>query len=150
MRQWRSHVNFSGDCLKSTRHLFLAGRGQSLAAAETGGLILKESAHFHAEGMSSAAFRNGPFEMISPEVFVMTFADATPTRKPNRKLATDVRHEGGMAEVVDFNTPHGASRLPQAPESVRTLPETLPVQMVSLALAARKGHEAGRLCARQR
>ena len=33
----------------------------ALAAAGTGGLILKESTHVHAEGMSSAAFRASGF-----------------------------------------------------------------------------------------
>ena len=50
--------------LNNTRHLFLVGRGASLASVATGALIIKESDHFHAEGMSSAAFRHGPFEML--------------------------------------------------------------------------------------
>ena len=51
--------------LRRIRHLFFVGRGASLAAVGTGALIIKESDHFHAEGMSSAAFRHGPFEMLS-------------------------------------------------------------------------------------
>jgi glutamine---fructose-6-phosphate transaminase (isomerizing) len=60
--------------LGGIRHLFLVGRGSSLAAVGTGALMVKESDHFHAEGMSSAAFRHGPFEMLSPETFVFVFS----------------------------------------------------------------------------
>ena len=64
---WKQHVQSLAQLLRGTRHLFLVGRGASLAAAGTGALIIKESDHFHAEGMSSAAFRHGPVEMLSGE-----------------------------------------------------------------------------------
>lgn len=144
LQNWRAHVDEMGAHLQPMRQLFLVGRGESLAAARAGGLTLKESAHVHAEGMSAAAFRHGPFEMISPEVFVFVFAGAEATRELNRKLAHDVKHEGGRAEMIDFDSPPGPFCLPQAPESVRPILEVLPVQMASLALAAMKGREAGR------
>ena len=65
-RIWRS-------CSKVFRHLFLVGQGASLAAVGTGAGIVKEADHFHGEGMSSAAFRHGPFEMLSDETFVLVF-----------------------------------------------------------------------------
>jgi len=53
--------------LQGVKYVILAGRGASLAAAGTGGLIIKEAAHFPAEGMSSAAYRHGPLDMASPQ-----------------------------------------------------------------------------------
>src|SRR5208282_662117 len=61
LADWKDYVHTLAQVLKNTRHLFLVGRGASLATAGTGALIVKESDHFHAEGMSSAAFRHGPF-----------------------------------------------------------------------------------------
>ena len=69
LARWKEHVQQLTQMLGGIRHLFLVGRGSSLAAVGTGALIVKESDHFHAEGMSSAAFRHGPFEMLQPRDF---------------------------------------------------------------------------------
>jgi glucosamine--fructose-6-phosphate aminotransferase (isomerizing) len=140
---WRSHVDFLAQRLASTRQIFLAGRGDSLAAARYGGLTLKESAHFPAEGMSCAAFRHGPFEVIAPHVFVLLFTGDVRTAALNHLLAADIRQAGGDAETVDFNAAEPAFRLPAVPEAARMLLEPLPVQMMSLVFAARDGREAG-------
>ncbi|MEP7365630.1 MAG: SIS domain-containing protein [Acidobacteriota bacterium] len=144
LADWRAHVDFLDERLKATRQIFLTGRGGSLATARAGGLTLKESAHFPAEGMSCAAFRHGPFEVVAPHVFVLVFAGAARTAQLNRLLAGDIRQAGGDVEIVDFGVPQGVFRLPTAPEAIRTVLETLPVQMLSLMLAARDGREAGR------
>ena len=64
LADWKAYVQDLASRLQNMRHLFLVGRGTSLAAVGTGALIVKESDRFHAEGMSSAAFRHGPFEML--------------------------------------------------------------------------------------
>jgi len=69
LARWKEHVQQLAKTLGGIRHLFLVGRGSSHAAVGTGALIVKESDHFHAEGMSSAAFRHGPFEMLQPRDF---------------------------------------------------------------------------------
>ena len=130
--------------LKGTRHLFLVGRGSSLAAVGTGALIVKESDHFHAEGMSSAAFRHGPFEMLSDETFVLVFAGEHKTRELNQRLFEDVRGEQGRAELVGEGAAFPSCALPSAPQSIHPILEILPVQMVILALAAQVGREPGR------
>ena len=66
LANWRTHVAQLVADFTQLRHLFLLGRGVSLAAAGTGALILKESTRFHAEGMSCPAFRHGPLEMVAP------------------------------------------------------------------------------------
>ena len=54
LSSWQGHVTSMTEMLSGIRHLFLVGRGASLAAVGTGALIIKESDHFPAEGMSSA------------------------------------------------------------------------------------------------
>ena len=76
-------------------YVILAGRGASLAAAGTRGLIIKEAAHFPAEGMSCAAFRHGPLDMASPQTFVLVYEGLDPTRALNRNLVADIRKIGG-------------------------------------------------------
>ena len=144
LAQWKEHVHNLAQMLKGTRHLFLVGRGSSLAAVGTGALIVKESDHFHAEGMSSAAFRHGPFEMLSDETFVLVLAGEHKTRELNQRLFEDVREERGRAELVGEGAESPPCALPLAPRSINPILEILPVQMVTLALAAQVGREPGR------
>ena len=140
---WRAHVEALGRELLGVRDVFVLGRGPSLAAVGTGGLILKESTHRQAEGMSSAAFRHGPIEMIGDAVFVLVYAGPARTRGLNERIVADVRAAGGRAALVSEDAEAPAWRLPFS-EPLRPLLELLPVEMMTLALAARDGREAGR------
>lgn len=142
--KWREHVQALSAELDGTDDVFVTGRGASLAATGTGGLILKESTHVHAEGMSSAAFRHGPFEMLSDTVFVLVFEGSGATAVLNAGLVKDIREAGGRAALVSENAALDVFRLPGVPYAARPLAEILPVQMMSLALAAARGHEPGR------
>jgi fructoselysine-6-P-deglycase FrlB-like protein len=144
LESWRDHVAELAACLEGTRDLFLVGRGDSLAAVGTGGLIIKESTHRHSEGMSCAAFRHGPFEMLSEETAVLVFEGDEKTRTLNVRLVEDVRKISGRAELIGQDAGLSSLRIPEAPQSVRPILEILPVEMVTLALAAQVGREAGR------
>ncbi len=141
---WKQHVRGLAQLLERARHLFLVGRGTSLAAVGTGALIIKESDHFHAEGMSSAAFRHGPFEMLSDETFVLVFEGDDRTCDLNRGLLEDIRERNGRTELVSNDALFGPCKLPAAPKSIQPILEILPVQMTTLALAAQMGREPGR------
>lgn len=140
---WEEHVRDARDQMAGVKHLFLAGRGTSLAAAGCGGLIIKEAAHFHAEGMSSAAFRHGPLEMAGSGLFLLVFAGDARTAELNERLAADVTAAGGRAAVVSDRAPAGVFRIPAHPAEIRPILEILPVQMITLALAALTGREPG-------
>jgi len=126
------------------KQIFVTGRGPSVTTALTGGLILKESTRSSAEGMSCAAFRHGPFEMLGAQVFVLVLAGDARSRFLNQRLAQDIELAGGRSAVVDVDADLAAFRIPQVPDVIRPVVEILPVQMISLALAARSGREAGR------
>ena len=125
-------------------NLFLTGRGPSLAAVGTGALTIKESDHFAAEGMGSAAFRHGPFEMIGRHTFLVVFAGADSTRELNARLVRDVRDHGGVAELVSQDSDSCVFRIPPHPAAALPIFEILPVQMITLALGARARREPGR------
>jgi glucosamine--fructose-6-phosphate aminotransferase (isomerizing) len=143
LTHWTDHVETLCRRLADVRYLVLVGRGPSLAAVGTGALIIKESAHFPADGLSSATFRHGPLEMASPEVFVLVYSGAPVTAELNARLADDVRAAGGQAALVHDSSTPGVFALPPVSEIARPLLELLPAQMISLALAQLKGHEAG-------
>jgi glutamine---fructose-6-phosphate transaminase (isomerizing) len=140
---WRDHVDELLELLQHTRQMILVGRGPSLATTGAGGLIIKEAARFHAEGMSAAAFRHGPLEMVNRELFVLVFKGDERSAEMNTRLATEVRTIGGNAELVSEASPNKALKIPEAGDLFRPIMEMLPVQMMTLALAAQKGLEAG-------
>src|SRR5579859_3798956 len=121
LNEWREHVQCLSVELDGIEDVFVTGRGASLAAAGTGGLILKESTHLHAEGMSSAAFRHGPFEMLSEHVFVLVFEGGGKTAALNAGLVKDVREAGGRAALVSENTMLDVFRLAAVPDVARPL-----------------------------
>ena len=141
---WKAHVASLTETLSRTRYLFLVGRGASLAAAGTGALIVKESDHFHAEGMSSAAFRHGPMEMLSEETLVVVFSGDDKTRDLNHGLLADIQKAGGRAELVGETSSLDCFRLADHGRSIRAIVEILPIQMITLALAALSGREPGK------
>ncbi|MFN7994357.1 MAG: SIS domain-containing protein [Bryobacteraceae bacterium] len=141
---WENKVAELTDILRGVRDLFVVGRGNSMATAGTGGLILKESTHFHAEGMSSPAFRHGPFEMSGPQTVVLVCTGDARTAALNENLVRDVRAAGGLAYLIGANSDVEAFRIAQVDGAIRPVLEMLPVQMVSLALGALAGREPGK------
>ena len=74
----------------------------------------------------------------------MVFAGAETTRTLQASLLDDIRQaEGKTGWIVDDGYA-GAWNLPQTPPGVRHVLEILSVQMMTLALAAQTGIEAGR------
>ncbi len=137
---------FIGDLeerLIGVSYLVLAGRGVSLSAAGTGGLIIKEAAHFPAEGMSSAAFRHGPLEMASPKTFVLVFEGLDPTRELNRNLVAEIQNYGGKAALVEMTEGMEVFHLPTILPFGLPILEILPAQMLSVALARLQNHVPG-------
>ena len=143
LAHWETYVHSLAELLKGMRHLFLVGRGTSLAAAGTGALIIKEADHIHAEGMSSAAFRHGPLEMLAEDSFVLVFEGDKRTAEFNRRLFADLREQRVSAQLAGEAADLPVFRLPAAPDSVRPILEILPAQMMTLALAALAGREPG-------
>jgi glucosamine--fructose-6-phosphate aminotransferase (isomerizing) len=144
LADWKSYVSLLVEKLNRIRHLFLVGRGASLAAVGTGALIVKESDHFHAEGMSSAAFRHGPLEMLSEEIFVVVFSGDDKTRDLNHRLLADIQQGGGRAELVGETAALECFRIADHGSSVRSILQILPIQMITLSLAALAGREPGK------
>jgi glutamine---fructose-6-phosphate transaminase (isomerizing) len=144
LASWRDKVEELVKVVPNVRHLFLLGRGNSLAAVGTGALVLKEASHFPAEGMSSAAFRHGPFEMLDPDTLVLVFGGERKTRALSRKLVEDIRARGGGAQLIGEDGALECCRLADYGSMLRPFLEILPIQMLTLGFAALRGLEAGR------
>ncbi len=136
---WRGHVADLGPLFDGVRDVFFAGRGASLAAAYTAGLIVKESTRLHAEGMTSAALRHGPMEMSAPHVFALVYEGDPAVAPLNHALVADLERAGMRARIAGPTATVAALRLPTDP-----VLDILPAQMISIVLAAHVGIEAGR------
>jgi glucosamine--fructose-6-phosphate aminotransferase (isomerizing) len=140
---WREHLAFLAERLANVTSIFLAGRGASLAAVGSGGLVIKESTHVHSEGMTAAAVRHGPFEMLNPNLFALVFAGAPAYREMNARLARDIAASGALSGLVGPEAAEPALRLGQDSAPFQPILEALPVQMITLAIPALTGREAG-------
>jgi len=143
LQHWREHVREVEAAVAGVRDIFVLGRGPSLAAAGLGGLILKESTHLHGEGMSAAAFRHGPFEMMHPALYALVLAGDGEGAGLASRLVQDVVAAGGRASLA-ATAAAGAFRLPNVPGSIRPIVEVLPIEILTLALASLAGREAGK------
>ena len=94
--------------------------------------------------MTSAAFRHGPMELLGDDVFLLVFAGSKRTLALNESLLRDARGAGARAYLAGEEAALPVFRLPAVPELARPLVELLPVEMITLALAALAGREAGR------
>ncbi|MBX3228235.1 MAG: SIS domain-containing protein [Labilithrix sp.] len=142
--RWEEHVAELIALTAGIRDVFVAGRGASVAAAYTAGLILKESTRLHAEGMTSAALRHGPLEMAAAHVLALVYEGDAAVAPLNAALVADLVRAGARAFLVGAAATHACFRLPIVDPAARPLLEILPAQMLSLALAAHAGIEAGR------
>jgi glucosamine--fructose-6-phosphate aminotransferase (isomerizing) len=144
LNDWESHVETMAAELSGKRQMFVTGRGTSIAAAETAGLILKEATRLSVEGMGSAAFRHGPFEVIGPHVFVACLIGDDPAgAELNARLCRDVVQAGGSAVLVGQAAQPGPWALPGHDAALSPILEILPFQLMSIALASLQGQEAG-------
>jgi glucosamine--fructose-6-phosphate aminotransferase (isomerizing) len=140
---WRERMEGLATHLHGIEHLFLVGRGASLAAALTGALILKESAQVHAEGMSSAAYRHGPIEMARANILTCVFSGDARTRALNQKLIQELTISGQHVMEIGTGAVSAPCQLPSSTDEIRSILEILPIQMMTLAFGALAGREAG-------
>ncbi len=146
LSDWEARVAEVDGLIGRVEQTLILGRGSSLAAVWVGSLINKEAARCTFEGMSAADFRHGPLELAGPSLQVLVYAGEPSTRSLNRALALEVVRYGGKAIWIapeqDAELP--TLVIPQVAEPARPLMEVLPVQMLTIAMARRKGLEPGR------
>lgn len=142
---WQDSIGKWERLIGVPQRLFVIGRGPSLAAVKTGSLIIKESVKFVIEGMSAAQFRHGPLELADEHLTVVILAGSSDARTLNERLAIELREYS--AGVVWLDTvPHDVLPtvlIPALPRAAMPIAEIIPLQLLSLALAAQTGVEAG-------
>ena len=142
---WEARVQELDSMLGGFEQLFLIGRGASMSAVWNGSLINKEAAKCAFEGMHAADFRHGPLELAAPGLASVILAGSGSTSGLNRDLALEILSHGGKALWVDSSPDSEIPTLllPATDELTRPLVEILPMQILTLVMAQRKGLQAG-------
>jgi glucosamine--fructose-6-phosphate aminotransferase (isomerizing) len=150
---WEQHLEMIRTLLGVPDQLVVLGRGLSLASAFSGALIQQEAAKYPALGMQAAEFRHGPVEISGPSLAAIVLAGPPETAPLNYRLHQellghevksfwlDALDKRGADLQIDADTP--GLPAPQAPLAGLPLAEMLPLQLLSVHLAAARGIEPG-------
>jgi glucosamine--fructose-6-phosphate aminotransferase (isomerizing) len=120
--------------------IYVAGRGPGLAIAAEAALKLKETCGLHAEAVSAAEIRHGPFALAGPALRAIVFAQRDAAYEGLKELAQDLERQGSS---VIFITPDAAlSRTPVEPDeepALELLAMLLRFYLLTNAGALRRG-----------
>ncbi len=133
-----------------TEYVALLGRGASLATVYQGALILKEAAHFCAEGFNSFDFRHGPLDMVSPGFKAIMFSpyDKEEAFEKDIEFAKMIVSQGGYPLFVTNKDPGEEFPVYVIEEkNPYLLPflEIIPLQFMSCKIGWAKGMDPGTL-----
>ncbi len=147
LANWETQTQFTTALATKFGNAFLIGRGSSMAAAWYSSLILKEAAKTALEAMTSADFRHGPVELADPDLTVFLFAGTSSVKELNMNLGHQIASYGCQVFwVADQAHPSPAVHnllIPQGDQAVQPLLEILPLQLLSVSLAERRGLQPG-------
>ncbi|MSO32910.1 MAG: SIS domain-containing protein [Candidatus Nanopelagicaceae bacterium] len=127
--------------------IFIVGRGESMAAARTGSLIIKEAARESLESLTTAQFRHGPLEMASEGVAVLILEGYDNQRSLNSLMFKDlIKLKANPVWISAEAQPlHPGISAPQLTSQLaRPISEIIVMQILTLVLANRKGDEPGK------
>jgi glucosamine--fructose-6-phosphate aminotransferase (isomerizing) len=151
--QWEQHLALIRTVVARPVQLVVLGRGISLASAFSGALIQQEAAKYPALGMQAAEFRHGPVEIAGPGLTAIVLAGPPETVSLNYRLHQELLQrevnslwldalDGRGADLqMDADTP--GLPAPSVPLAGLPLAEMLPLQLLSVHLAAARSIEPG-------
>lgn len=145
LAKWETHVQELDSLLGEFEQLYIIGRGSSMSAVWNGSLNNKEAAKCSFEGIHAADFRHGPLEVVDKGFVAIIFAGSAQTSAMNRALAQEILSYSGRVIWVDSKPDAEIPMLviPATGELSGPLVEILPMQLLTLLMAKRKGIEAG-------
>jgi glucosamine--fructose-6-phosphate aminotransferase (isomerizing) len=135
------------DSKLTQKDIFIIGRGESMAAARTGSLIIKEASREGLESLTTAQFRHGPLEMASENVAVLIFEGTDAQRSLNSLMFDDlVRLKANPVWISsELSSTHTGISAPNLITALtRSIGEIVVLQILTLVLANRKGDEPGK------
>jgi glucosamine--fructose-6-phosphate aminotransferase (isomerizing) len=129
----------------------LIARGPSVAAADYGALIMKETVAMPCEAFSGGSFRHGPLETAGPRVGIVVLAPGGRTQHLGTRLARETSQLGSPTWLIGDDAaelPPETDRLrvmtlPAVDEAFAPLLSSVPIQRLAAALARQRGRVPG-------
>jgi glucosamine--fructose-6-phosphate aminotransferase (isomerizing) len=130
---------------RDRKSIVILGRGAARAAAEMGALTLKEVAKRHAESLDTAEFRHGPLELSGPDLAVVLISTESQTLELDRRLATELAHDGVATLEVTGDGEPDANRIAigDLHPMLAVAVSVLPLQLLAWQLAVDSGRAPG-------
>jgi glucosamine--fructose-6-phosphate aminotransferase (isomerizing) len=101
--------------------VYVAGRGPGLAIAAEAALKLKETSGLHAEAVSAAEIRHGPYALAGPNLRAIIFAQRDAAFDGLKALAIDLVQRGASVMLVSTDTSCPGVHVPRDDEPVLEL-----------------------------
>lgn len=125
--------------------VYVVGRGPGLAIAAEAALKLKETSGLHAESISAAEIRHGPFTLAGPSLRAIIFAQRDAAFPGLRTLASDLVQQGASVLLVSPDTTLPGVHTPTDEEPVLELIAMLArFYLFANAAALRRGRSPDR------
>jgi glucosamine--fructose-6-phosphate aminotransferase (isomerizing) len=120
--------------------IYVIGRGPGLAIAAEAALKLKETNGLHAEAVSAAEIRHGPYALVGPGLRVIIFAQRDAAFDGLQKVAADLEQRGCPVLFVSSDTSLSHATVePDADPVLELLPMLLRFYLLANASALRRG-----------
>jgi len=120
--------------------VYVIGRGPGLAVAAEAALKLKETNGLHAEAVSAAEVRHGPFALAGPALRIVIFAQRDAAYEGLRKLADDLEKLGSPVLFISAQQDAGrAGVAPDAEPVLELVAMLLRFYLLANATALRRG-----------
>ncbi len=133
------------DFLDGDGPVYVVGRGPGLAIAAEAALKLKETSGLHAESISAAEIRHGPFALAGPDLRAIVFAQRDPAFDGLIMLAADLRQRGASVLLISPDPSLPGVHVPADDEPVLELiAMLLRFYILANAAALRRGRSPDR------
>ncbi len=97
---WKLDWSSAVEALRSTRNMYVLGRGYGLAAAQESALKLKETCGLHAEAISAAEVRHGPMALVRENFPILVYAQGDRTHAGVQELLDTLVERGARVFVA--------------------------------------------------
>lgn len=111
----------AADFLDGDGPVYVVGRGPGLAIAAEAALKLKETSGLHAESISSAEIRHGPYALAGPDLRAIIFAQRDAAFAGLKALAADLAQRGTSVLLISPDTSLPGVHVPADDEPVLEL-----------------------------
>ena len=97
-------IRFLANSIRTTKSMFLLGKGKEEAIAKEGALKLKEIARIHAEGYSTSALKHGPFGLLEPGMPVIVMDVGEENRDKTASSIQEIKARDAWIYILRDNS----------------------------------------------